>query len=734
MGQQVKVEPQVIAVLELLVSNAGETVRRDYLTEKIWDGRITSNSVIDSRIRAARAAIGDDGTRQELIKTFPNKGYRFVAPVTVEESLQSEPIDLVASEVSAASAKETAVRSSFWSKPVRAVPWAAIPIAGGIAVAFVTMSFGNTQQVPPSSGPAAMASGATISTDIYAGQSDEITDADVLVRVHPIEVIQKDPNAEPVIVETIRQGTASYLASIHGVRAAMSSPGSVVAGNNSDGMVYDLELSLLVDSTKSHLNVSLVAPEDGSLKWSRKYDLEGSAYEDRIARNIALSSANQLGLSTGQMDQSFVRFDAYSETRDALLLLRTGDIDNIAAARTILEKQVASEPDYLPAQAGLFFASWYGLNLAGEPFDTAIRDMKARYLIMREMAPEAPETLTALAKLVHTEAMSLEVETQTPLSLLEEATKKAPTYLQAQQDLAMLHANRGEFQLASDRFDRALVIHPSCPISLSGKSHAMSCLGNFEEAWGIAVTNARWNKDDVLGQADLATLGLQLGEYDTVSKVVEIMTKSDQLGYVQAEAVMEWYLSIGDYENAERFTFEAPEMAYVQAIRGDEEKARSSAAEMVGYYLSSLALQMTGNDQPMLKRTIVIANEATDQFYKPDADLSVCDLIYAMHEAFILTKHGHPAGDTIIANMASYFSDKTAAELTTLDQFIGLAGYHALTNDDDGAIAALRAGFERGFLFVHAFEYPIFEALSANPKFSELSYEMKQAASAYRSY
>jgi len=64
------------------------------MIDKIWDGRPMSNNVIDSRIRAARAAIRDTGKKQRFIKTYPNRGYKFIGKVTVvdEETLPVEPV------------------------------------------------------------------------------------------------------------------------------------------------------------------------------------------------------------------------------------------------------------------------------------------------------------------------------------------------------------------------------------------------------------------------------------------------------------------------------------------------------------------------------------------------------------------------------------------------------------------------------------------------------------------
>src|SRR5262249_16725299 len=45
-------------------------------------GRIVSESTMTSHINAVRKAIGDSGEKQQLIRTFARKGFRFVGEVT----------------------------------------------------------------------------------------------------------------------------------------------------------------------------------------------------------------------------------------------------------------------------------------------------------------------------------------------------------------------------------------------------------------------------------------------------------------------------------------------------------------------------------------------------------------------------------------------------------------------------------------------------------------------------
>lgn len=81
-GIRVHVEPQVLSLLLLLAENHARMVSKDEVIEKIWDGRIVSESAVAARVKSARKAIGDDGKDQRLIRTIHGKGFRFVGKLT----------------------------------------------------------------------------------------------------------------------------------------------------------------------------------------------------------------------------------------------------------------------------------------------------------------------------------------------------------------------------------------------------------------------------------------------------------------------------------------------------------------------------------------------------------------------------------------------------------------------------------------------------------------------------
>lgn len=78
-GQPVPVQPQVFDLLVFLIENRDRVVSKDEVIESVWDGRAISDGSLNARLNAARRAVGDTGNAQAIIRTFPRKGFRFVA-------------------------------------------------------------------------------------------------------------------------------------------------------------------------------------------------------------------------------------------------------------------------------------------------------------------------------------------------------------------------------------------------------------------------------------------------------------------------------------------------------------------------------------------------------------------------------------------------------------------------------------------------------------------------------
>ena len=83
-GARVPVEPQVFEVIRFLVERRERMCTRAEILDAVWGDHFVSDSALASRISAARAAVGDDGRAQRVIRTVHGRGFQFVAPVVVD--------------------------------------------------------------------------------------------------------------------------------------------------------------------------------------------------------------------------------------------------------------------------------------------------------------------------------------------------------------------------------------------------------------------------------------------------------------------------------------------------------------------------------------------------------------------------------------------------------------------------------------------------------------------------
>ena len=112
-GQPKAVEPQVFALLTMLVENRHRMVPREEIISAVWAGRAVSDSALSSRIKSARQALDDDGDAQRLIRTVHGQGFRFVGEVESAAAPAPEPAPA-----------PTAVRE--WARAVLARPVIAV--------------------------------------------------------------------------------------------------------------------------------------------------------------------------------------------------------------------------------------------------------------------------------------------------------------------------------------------------------------------------------------------------------------------------------------------------------------------------------------------------------------------------------------------------------------------------------------------------------------------------------
>src|ERR1700744_5053981 len=98
-GQLVRIQPQPLRVLHLLVERPGETISREDLRSHIWNGAtfVEFDQGLNYCIRHIRQALSDNAADPIYIETLPKQGYRFIAEVV--QPANAEKAEAVAAPI-----------------------------------------------------------------------------------------------------------------------------------------------------------------------------------------------------------------------------------------------------------------------------------------------------------------------------------------------------------------------------------------------------------------------------------------------------------------------------------------------------------------------------------------------------------------------------------------------------------------------------------------------------------
>jgi pimeloyl-ACP methyl ester carboxylesterase len=80
-NERLHIEPQVFDVLAHLFACRDRVVTKEELLDRVWGHRYVAPTTLNSRIKHARQAVGDDGATQRVIRTIHGLGFRVVANV-----------------------------------------------------------------------------------------------------------------------------------------------------------------------------------------------------------------------------------------------------------------------------------------------------------------------------------------------------------------------------------------------------------------------------------------------------------------------------------------------------------------------------------------------------------------------------------------------------------------------------------------------------------------------------
>jgi DNA-binding winged helix-turn-helix (wHTH) protein/Tol biopolymer transport system component len=112
-GAPVPVAPKVLQLLLVLIENHDHIVEKEKLMDEVWADSFVEESNLTYSIRQLRKILGDDTHDPRFIETVPRRGYRFIVPISIENTRNSSPESLSAIHQTAEGSS-----SKYFSRPV----------------------------------------------------------------------------------------------------------------------------------------------------------------------------------------------------------------------------------------------------------------------------------------------------------------------------------------------------------------------------------------------------------------------------------------------------------------------------------------------------------------------------------------------------------------------------------------------------------------------------------------
>jgi TolB-like protein/class 3 adenylate cyclase/Tfp pilus assembly protein PilF len=465
-GEPIPLEPQVFDLLVFLARNSHRTVTREEIYAEIWGDRIVSDAALSSQIKAARRAVGDDGTSQHTITTVHGRGFRFVAPI--ENGNRAATGDAVHT-----TSDQTAPAVS--KKPSVAV-----------------LPFVNLNQ--------------DASEDVFAdGLAEDITTA--LAKNRWLTVIARNPAF-----------------AFRGSKESINAIGKKLAAD------YLVTGSMRKAGTRFRISVQIADAETEQSVWSERFDrdkVDIFDLQDEISELVAARIESELGLSEQKKAERRPRKNLGSWD---LYQLATAEFykftpESNLKCQEMLKEVIALDPEFAAAHSRLAYA----IVLSMVYFDAPCNPTKMDAALAAAERAIKLDDQDANGYFALGRVRLARCEYDHAIGALEQAIELNPCLAVAHCGLGDSLAYEGLLDQAIEQFEQAVRLSPHDPFRwgfFSYRSLAHLFRGEFQDAaaWArraVQVPNAQyWARAHLV--AALGHLGDQAAAQTALKELMEI--------------------------------------------------------------------------------------------------------------------------------------------------------------------------------------------------------------------
>ncbi len=352
-GRSAEVEPRVMAVLLVLAERAGDTVRREELIDRVWNGAPGADQSLNNAISLLRRALNDNnGEEPPIVTTVPKQGYRLEARVA---AAGSPAVD--------AGPRKAAHAAGGPARPARPV------IAALVAIVAVTVTTAWLWRESDTAGRTAAAPAQSVAVLAFENLSPD-----------PDDAYFADGLAEE-LTHTLSQVKSIEVASRPDSVRLRSGEAAVGAIATTLGVANVLHGSVRREGPRLRITAQLVAAADNTVLWSTTYDRPADEVlnvQQDIAVNITNALVDEINGTEALAALPSVDPQAYEHYLIGKHELRNWTPDGNRRAVRFLESAVARDPNFAEARLALGRAYYFaGTHYGWMPPEEAIPKVKS---------------------------------------------------------------------------------------------------------------------------------------------------------------------------------------------------------------------------------------------------------------------------------------------------------------------------------------------------------------------
>ncbi len=358
-GHVIKLRPKTFAALHMMASNYGRIISKQELMAAIWPNIHVGEDSLFQCIREIRTALGDE--KRQLVKSVSGRGYMFDTEVT--PGVASAPPATAVSPSTPLPAASIGPGGWRW-RP--SLILAAVGVCGALGIAVAAPKIARRFSVPDTRTmtvmPIEIRTPDPATTAMAANITDRLTDG--LSKIRNIRVLAP-PHESP--------------AATPAAAPSSSAPNFVVRGDLQRG------------DTEWEMRARLIESSTGQVQWSGSYTVPFASAGERLQQTrLTAGIGNPLALRINALTHASVSSpESKIVVEQAAAFISQTNRERFAAAQEMLEKAHAAKPDDVDVSAALAAHLIRGIQVVWyPPAETESIERRAKTLLDKAVAKE----------------------------------------------------------------------------------------------------------------------------------------------------------------------------------------------------------------------------------------------------------------------------------------------------------------------------------------------------------